>query len=115
MVPGCDYAAPGSKYEGERDCKNINYWIWLYMVALTIQSSFCALLIAWRDLKFQLYCYLFLWPTSFIPVYFGLGLGGWQADKLWLIMAIENVTFMFFFFIRLRQKKWEEKKQLLPF
>ena len=95
-----------------RTFKDINYWIWLYMVILTIQTSFCAILIALRDLKVQLYCYLFLWPVSFIPVYFGIGVRGWQADKLWLIMLIENITFMFFFFFRLWQRK-EGSKQLL--
>jgi len=96
----------------EQTFRNINHWVWLYMLALTVQSSFCALLVASRDLKFQLYCYLFLWPISFIPVYFGLGLGKWHADKLWAIMAFENVAFMLFFFVRLYQRKREEKQLL---
>lgn len=92
--------------------KDINLWIWLYMLALTIQTSFCALLVAQRDLKFQFYCYLFLWPISLLPVYFGIGQNHWQADKLWMIMIFENLAFMLFFFIRLRQKK-KKSAQLL--
>lgn len=92
--------------------KEINLWIWFYMLALTMQTSFCALLIAQRDLKFQFYCYLFLWPISLLPVYLGIGQGHWQADKLWMIMIFENLAFMLFFFIRILQKKKEESTQL---
>jgi hypothetical protein len=47
-----------------------------------------------------------------LSVYFGLGLGEWQADKLWMIMACENIAYVLFFFIRLHQKKWESKQLL---
>jgi MATE family multidrug resistance protein len=85
--------------------KEINLWIWLYMLALTVQMSFCALLVTLGELKFQLYCYLFLWPLFPILVYVGIGIKGWSADKLWLIMASESLIAMFFFFTRLRQKQ----------
>ncbi|MGH2612353.1 MAG: MATE family efflux transporter [Rhabdochlamydiaceae bacterium] len=98
-----------SKETFKQTFRDINHWIWLYMLALTLQTSFCAVLVALQDLKFQLYCYLFLWPISFVPIYFGLSLGEWQADKLWAIMALENIAFMLFFFIRLRQKKLEKQ------
>ncbi|MBI3211723.1 MAG: hypothetical protein HYZ47_03450, partial [Simkania negevensis] len=39
--------------------KEINHWIWLYMFALTVQMSFCALLVTLKELKFQFYGYLF--------------------------------------------------------
>ncbi len=92
--------------------KDINHWIWLYLFALTIQMSFCALLVTLKELKFQLYCYLFLWPLSPLVVYFGMGLRGWQADKLWLIMGLESVIAMLFFSIRLRQTKLLERQPL---
>lgn len=85
--------------------KDINHWIWLYLFALTVQMSFCALLVTLRELKFQLYCYLFIWPLFSLIVYFGIDLGEWQADKLWLIMAFESIVAMLFFLIRLRQTK----------
>lgn len=102
-----------SKEIFKKTFKDINYWVWLYMFALTVQMSFCALLVTLRELKFQLYCYLFLWPFFSLLVYFGIGLGGWQANKLWLIMAFESIAAMFFFFIRLRLTQLEEK-QLSP-
>jgi MATE family multidrug resistance protein len=90
--------------------QGINHWIWLYLFALTVQMSFCAFLVTLRELKFQLYCYLFLWPLSPLVVYFGMGLRGWQADKLWLIMALESMITMLFFFIRIRQTKLLERQ-----
>lgn len=83
----------------------IHLWIWLYIVALTIQLCFCALIVAARDLKIQLGCYLLLWPISFVPVYIGFYLGNWKADKLWLLMIFENVAHLFIFILRLRQTK----------
>lgn len=92
----------------------IHHWVWIYMFALTVQMSFCAILVTLKELKFQLYCYLFLWPFFSLLVYLGLGLGGWAADKLWLIIACESLTAMLFFFIRLRQTKPGTKKTLFP-
>lgn len=89
--------------------KEISYWIWLYMFAVTVQMSFCALLVTLKELKSQLYCYFLLWPLSSLFVYFGMGLKGWQADKLWLLIAFESTATMLFFFIRLRQRKWEKQ------
>ncbi len=82
------------------------------MLLLTLQMSFCGFLVAMRDLKYQFYCYYSLWIASFIPVYVGIGMKGWQGDKLWMITAFENLVFMSFFIIRLRKKKREEKQLL---
>jgi MATE family multidrug resistance protein len=90
----------------------IHHWIWLYMVFLTIQMSICALIVSARDLKLQFYCYLFLFLTSFLPVYLTMHQGNWQPDKLWLIMACENLIVGSIFFLRFRQRN-KENQQLI--
>ncbi len=104
------FLSSSSKEIFRQTFKDIHYWIWLYMLALTIQMSFCALLVTFRELKFQLYCYLFVWPLFFSLVYFGIGVRGWQANKLWFIMACENIVTLCFFYIRVRQASLEKKQ-----
>ncbi|MGH2612032.1 MAG: MATE family efflux transporter, partial [Rhabdochlamydiaceae bacterium] len=67
----------------ERTFNSINLWIWLYLVALTLQMSFCGVLVAARDLKIQFYCSLFNFSISFIPVYLTIELRGWDPTILW--------------------------------
>jgi MATE family multidrug resistance protein len=90
--------------------KMIHHWIWMYMIALTIQLSLCALIISARDLKLQFYCYLFLFLTSFLPIYFTMYHGNWQPDKLWVIMTIENLILGSIFYLRFRQKNKENQR-----
>jgi len=89
----------------ERTFGGISLWIWLYLTALTIQVSFCSLLVAARELKAQLGCYLFLWPISFAPVYVGFYLGDWQPSKLWMLMIFENLAYLCVFLVCLQRKK----------
>ncbi len=89
--------------------QSISHWIWLYLVALIVQMSLCSLIVSARDLKWQFYCYLFSGLVSFCFVYLSLYKGGWQPDRLWMIMTIENGILATIFFIRLRKKSWAEK------
>lgn len=84
----------------------VNLWIWLYIIALTIQMSFCGMIVAARDLKFQFYAYILIWITSFLPAYFIIDLKGFPASSLWLIMALENFVFALIFLWRLRRRTW---------
>lgn len=86
-----------------------NYWIWLYIIALTVHLVFCGILVAARDLKFQLYSYFMFLATDFVPVYLIIHLGKRPADNLWLIIAIGCIFFAALFFFRFLQRKWEEK------
>ncbi|MFI5343961.1 MAG: MATE family efflux transporter [Chlamydiales bacterium] len=90
--------------------KMIHHWIWMYMIAITIQMSICALIVSARDLKLQFYCYLLLFLTSFLPVYLTMHQGNWQPDKLWAIMAFENLILGSIFFLRFRQRNKEEQQ-----
>jgi Na+-driven multidrug efflux pump len=90
-----------SKLLFERVFQSISHWIWLYLVALTIQMNFCALLVTLRETKYQLSCYLALWPASVLCIYLGMGLSNWSADKLWLTMALESLIAMVLFCSRL--------------
>ena len=87
----------------------IHHWIWMYMIALTIQMSICALIVSARDLKLQLYCYLLVFLISFLTVYLTMYQGKWQPDKLWVIMAFENLILGSIFFLRFRQRNKEEQ------
>lgn len=98
-----------SKEIFKQTIRDINYWIWIYMFILILQSNFAAVLVAFQDFKAQLFCYFFLWPISFVPVYLGIGLGQWHADKLWAVMIVENIVFALLFYLRLRQKKLENE------
>lgn len=100
-----------SKGVFKRTFKDINLGIWLYVFTLTMQMSFSALLVILKEVKFQLYCYLFLFPISPIVVYFNIGMERWQADKLWFITACESLVGMFFFFFRFYQINWKTKEK----
>lgn len=82
---------------------SMNYSLWVYLLFLTLQMSFCALLITLKEFRFQLYCYLFLLPLSAYAVYFGIGLQGWEPEKLWWMMAFESAAILVFFWMRFRQ------------
>jgi len=82
---------------------SIHYAIWVYLLVLTVQMSFCALLITLKEFRFQLYCYLFLLPLSSSFVYWGIGLQGWSPDKLWWMMALESGVMLGLFWLRFRQ------------
>jgi Na+-driven multidrug efflux pump len=75
----------------------INHWIWMYLFCMGVQNSFCAVLIACKDVKTQLYGYLFLCPLFLGIAYVGLGQAAWLPDKVWLLMVLENLTFLALF------------------
>jgi MATE family multidrug resistance protein len=83
----------------------INFWVWGYLIALTIQVSLCALIVSARDLKFQFYSYLLMGVLGFIPAYLNICQGWWQPDKLWAIMALDNILFAVIFFMRIRKQR----------
>lgn len=97
----------------EKTSKLINHWLWLYVGLVTMQMGLCGLLVAIRDLKIQFYSALLSCVTSLLPVYLAINFWRWAPDKLWLIMALENVILGFLFFYRLRQRKWEEKQLMI--
>ncbi len=103
---------PSSRESFETTFRTINHWIWLYLIAVALQMSLCGLLVAVRDLKIQLYCSSFNFLLTFVPVYLAIELAGWQPDKLWLIMAVDNIILGLIFFYRFRQRKWEEIQAL---
>jgi Na+-driven multidrug efflux pump len=95
-----------SKKLFERVFGMINHWVWLYLMVKGLQTGLCGIIIATRDLKVQFCSYLLTILTSFLPIYVGMGIWGWRADKLWLILAIEHMVLAAVFFYRLCQKKW---------
>jgi Na+-driven multidrug efflux pump len=92
----------------EKTFSTINHWVWFYSVALTMQMGLCGLIIAVGELKIQFYIFLLNALTSLLPIYLTMHFWGWGPDKLWLIMALENVIVALIFLHRLRQRKWEK-------
>ncbi|MGE5196004.1 MAG: MATE family efflux transporter [Anaerolineae bacterium] len=95
----------------EKTFKMINHWVWLYLTLFTIQMSFCALIVATGDFKIQFFCYFLSSFTSLLPVYLMIYVKNWEPDKLWAVMALENVVFMLIYFYRFQQRKWQERQQ----
>lgn len=90
----------------------INHWVWLYIVAFTVQTGLSGFITAARDLKIQFYGYLLSYLDSLVPVYLMIYKDRWNPDKLWLIMAIESIIFACLFFYRLSQKKWAYEQSI---
>ena len=90
----------------QQNFSRINHWVWLFLLANTIQMGFCGFIVAARRLRIQFYSYFLSTVTSLLPVYLFLNLGECAPDKLWFIMALENVimAFIFFYFLRSRRE-----------
>lgn len=99
----------------EKTFRMTNHWIWLWLVTNSVYTGLCGFIVAIRDLKIQFYSYLATLVTSLLPVYLILHLGSCGPDKLWLIMALENIAFSLVFFYRLRQGSWREKDLSVEF
>lgn len=87
----------------------INHWVWLFLVANAIQMGLSGFIVAARKLRIQIYSYFFSTITSLLPVYLFLNLGKCAPDKLWFIMALENVIMGLIFFYFLRSKREGEE------
>jgi len=89
----------------------IHHWIWIYLIAIVLQMSLCALIVAARDLKLQFYCYLLCGLSSFLPVYLMMYRGTLSADRLWSIMSFENLILGAIFFFRFCQRNRNEIRE----
>ncbi len=85
------------------------YWLWLLFLTHGLNLIALGLLNAYGDTLFQLlFSSVATWVTSFIPVYFLIGLRGAPPNRLWLIMTGMCLTYALTYFLRLLQKKWKE-------
>jgi MATE family multidrug resistance protein len=97
----------------ERTFKIINHWVWFYSVAAAIQMGLVGFVVVMQNLRVQFCAAFFTVLTSLLPVYLCMELCEWGADKLWLIMALENVFYALIFFYYIRKKRWEDKQVTL--
>lgn len=88
----------------------INHWIWLHIVALSVQMGLCGFIVAIQDLKTQFYSFILITIVSFFTVYLAMDVWSCSPDKLWLIMGLENVLLALVFFWRIYLRKWEEQE-----
>ncbi len=81
-------------------------WLWVFCFCYGFNAVGLSLVTASRDLTFYLLSIMFVWTTSFLPVYLGMYVFNFTPDKLWLIMAIDSFLYGIIFFVRASKEKW---------
>jgi len=89
------------------------FWLWLYCIGYGMNTIGNGLLNAYGDTMFQMILNLPLsWLNAYLPVFFGIELWGWPADRLWLLMALACFVNAGIYQWRFRQEKWLTAKPL---
>lgn len=86
-------------------------WLWLFFICNGVNAIGHSLMTSSRDLNFYMISILFVWCTSYLPVYLGMNFFGLSSDKLWLIMAFDNLVFGILFIYRTTKEKWKEREK----
>jgi len=86
-------------------------WLWVFFICNGINAIGQSLVTASRDLTFLMCSIIFVWCTSYLPVYLGMNVFHFSADKLWLIMAFDAFVFGILFLYRASKEKWREKEK----
>lgn len=82
------------------------FWLWVFCFCYGFNAIGLSLLTASRDLTFYLFSIIFVWGTSFFPVYLAMNIFNFTPDKLWLIMALDSLIYGLVFFARSSKEKW---------
>lgn len=91
--------------------KNACFWLWFFFFCYGINFVGQSLITASRDLTFYMCSILFVWATSYLPVYLAMEKFHFSPDKLWLIMGLDNLIFGLFFILRASKEKWKEREK----
>ncbi|NGX37369.1 MAG: hypothetical protein K1000chlam2_00523 [Chlamydiae bacterium] len=83
-------------------------WLWLFFFCYGFSIIGISLVTASRDVGFYLISNIFVWLTSYVPVYIAMNFLNWTPDKLWLIMALDSLIYGTIFLLRSRKEKWKE-------
>lgn len=83
-------------------------WLWFFFFCYGFHSIGLSLLTAARDVNFYLLTIIFVWFSTYIPVYFAMNFWNWNPDKLWLIMACDSFIFGTIFLLRATKENWKE-------
>ena len=86
-------------------------WLWLFFFCNGFNIIGMSLVTASRDVWFYLFSNIFVWLTSFAPVYIVMNILNWSPDKLWLIMALDAFIYGTIFMLRSTKEKWKEIDQ----
>ncbi|NGX47569.1 MAG: hypothetical protein K1000chlam3_00948 [Chlamydiae bacterium] len=84
--------------------------LWIFFICNGFNAIAQSLVTASRDMTFYMFSIIFVWGTSYLPVYLGMNVFNFSADKLWLIMAGDALVFAILFLIRASKEKWREKE-----
>lgn len=85
-------------------------WLWAFFFCYGFNALGVSLVTASRDIAFYTFSIMFVWFTSYFPVYFSMNLFGASPDKLWLLMALDSFAFGLLFLHRASKEKWKERK-----
>ncbi|MDN3506301.1 MAG: MATE family efflux transporter [Simkaniaceae bacterium] len=86
-------------------------WLWVFFMSNGINAIGQSLVTASRDLTFLMCSIIFVWCTSYLPVYLGMNVFHFSADKLWLIMAFDAFVFGLLFLWRASKEKWRDSEK----
>ncbi len=91
--------------------KNSCIWLWVFFFCNGFNAICVSLVTASRDVKFYMFSVMFVWLTSYLPIYLGMNVFNFSPDKLWLIMAFDSLIFGIIFLIRGSKEKWKEREK----
>lgn len=82
------------------------HWLWLFFLFDGFGWINLSVLTAFGDTVFlMIYNAIATWILGFIPVYFGMNVYGWTADKLWLTMAFSCFGGCLTYFLRVSMQR----------
>lgn len=96
--------------ESHQILKNSCIWLWVFFFCYGVNTIGHSLITASRDVTFYMFSILFVWATSYLPVYVAIELFHLTPDKLWLIMAFDSLVFGLLFLARASREKWRERE-----
>lgn len=83
-------------------------WLWLYFLCYGYHAIGLSLVTASRDVTFYMFVIVFIWISSCLPTYIGMNYLNWDADKLWLVMALDSLLYGSIFLYRSTKEKWKD-------
>lgn len=85
-------------------------WLWVFFFCYGVNTIGHSLVTASRDVTFYMFSILFVWVTSYLPIYIAIEFMDLSPDKLWLFLAFDSLIFGILFLIRASKEKWKERE-----
>jgi Na+-driven multidrug efflux pump len=95
---------PDSYYLFQKTC----FWVWVLLIGNAANLIGVSFLAASKDTTFHMLANFLSWIVCYLPVWIGIGVLEWPADRFWAIQAIEPLIIASVFHLRLRKEKWKQ-------